>query len=78
MEATLEEVKVKNFITKKDLKVILGGSDEVTDYMVKTMFQAIHKIAMDDLDKKGLIIPKKTIIPAVYVWRYLKTYGIEK
>lgn len=79
MEEQDNNVKNKNFITKKDLKEILGSNGEmITDSMVKKYFYTIRKLAVDDLEKKGRIIPKKTIIPAAYVWAYLKPYGITK
>lgn len=78
MEST-QIVKDKSFITKDDLRAILGSNGEkITDSMVKKFFATIRKQAVIDLEKKGRIIPKKTIIPATYVWEYLKPYGITK
>lgn len=78
MENHTQGIKEKNFLDKNDLREILRGSGAVTEYMVRTFYTTIRQKAVQDLESKGMIVPAKNIIPAVYVWDYLKPYGITK
>lgn len=65
---------MNNFITKEELKSLLGSN--ASDYFVKKTFTKIRELAIQDLTKKGLIIPNKKLIPTIYAQTYLKGYGI--
>lgn len=67
----------KTFMSKRDLVEVLGDSS-MSKYMVDKFFAKIRQIAVEDLDKNNLIIPNKSLVPSIYVWEYLKAYGITK
>lgn len=78
MNKTREELNNAPFIDMEDLRTIMGGDENVTVSMTKKFFKEIRAIAIQDLESKNMILPKRTIIPANYVWAYLKPYGIIK
>lgn len=77
------EIKEKAFFTKEDICFLLNGKanpgeGDISQYLINKIFAKSRKEAIEELKKQGMIIPDKSHIPSIYVWRNLKAYGITK
>lgn len=77
------EIKEKAFMTKKDICFLINGKEkpgtgDISQYLIDKIFAKARKEAIEELNKQGMIIPDKSHIPSIYVWRNLKYYGITK
>lgn len=78
------EILQKNFITKADLKILIGETDSEKgkisygQKMVDSIFHDIRADYTKELKEKGKIAPSRYVIPLSKTMKYIADYGITR
>lgn len=71
-------IQTKVFITKADLKILMGLDDKSCKQMLQDVYHAIRFNYLKDLKQSKKIPPSRYVIPLNYALEYLKDYGITR
>lgn len=69
-------IQTKAFITKADLKILMGFADADCKQMLQDVYHDIRKKYLTDCKGLNKIPPARYVIPLQYALDYLKDYGI--